>query len=81
MYKFEPQRIQLGISACLLGQQVRFDGGHKNSVYCQQELRQHFDFVPVCPEMAIGMGAPRKSIRQVRRGDEIRIQSVMPALM
>ncbi|WP_447018405.1 YbgA family protein [Shewanella algae] len=75
MYKFEPQRIQLGISACLLGQQVRFDGGHKNSVYCQQELRQHFDFVPVCPEMAIGMGAPRKSIRQVRRGDEFRIQS------
>ncbi|MBT1444434.1 DUF523 and DUF1722 domain-containing protein [Shewanella sp. JM162201] len=75
MHSFNPQRIQIGISSCLLGQQVRFDGGHKNSAYCQQELAPHFDFVPVCPEMAIGLGAPRKSIRQVRIDGEIRIRS------
>lgn len=75
MHKFTPDRIQIGISACLLGEQVRFDGGHKNSAYCQQELKPHFDFVPVCPEMAIGMGAPRKSIRQVRIEGEIRVRS------
>ncbi|MCL2917427.1 YbgA family protein [Shewanella litorisediminis] len=75
MHKFNPDRIQIGISACLLGEKVRFDGGHKNSAYCQQELKPHFDFVPVCPEMAIGMGAPRKSIRQVRIDGEIRVRS------
>lgn len=75
MHKFNPDRIQIGISACLLGEQVRFDGGHKNSAYCQQELKPHFDFVPVCPEMAIGLGAPRKSIRQVRIEGEIRVRS------
>ena len=75
MYKFNPQRIQIGISACLLGEQVRFDGGHKNSVYCKQEMAPLFDFVPVYPEMAIGMGAPRKSIRLVRDGDIILAQS------
>ena len=75
MNAFNPDKIQIGISACLLGQQVRFDGGHKNSAYCQQELKQHFEFVPVCPEMAIGLGAPRKSIRQVRIGNEIRVRS------
>ncbi|QSX34566.1 DUF1722 domain-containing protein [Shewanella avicenniae] len=76
MYKFEPQHIRLGVSSCLLGEKVRFDGGHKNSAYCQNELKAHFDFVPVCPEMAIGLGAPRKSIRLVREADkQIRVQS------
>lgn len=72
---FNPDRIQIGISACLLGQEVRFDGGHKASHYCQRELIDHFDFVPVCPEMAIGMGAPRKSIRLVKKDDVILVQS------
>lgn len=75
MYKFNPEKIQIGISACLLGEQVRFDGGHKNSSYCKQEIAPFFDYVPVCPEMAIGMGAPRKSIRLVRDGETILVQS------
>ena len=75
MYKFNPQRIQIGISACLLGEKVRFDGGHKNSTYCNQEIKQFFDYVPVCPEMAIGLGAPRKSIRLVRDGETVLVQS------
>lgn len=75
MYKFNPQRIQIGISACLLGEKVRFDGGHKNSSYCNQEIKDFFDYVPICPEMAIGLGAPRKSIRLVRDGETILVQS------
>ncbi|WP_394129640.1 YbgA family protein [Shewanella maritima] len=67
--------IQIGISSCLLGQQVRFDGGHKQSMYCKKEIAAHFEYVPVCPEMAIGMGAPRKSIRQIRDGETIYIRS------
>ncbi|MCH1929016.1 DUF523 and DUF1722 domain-containing protein [Shewanella sp. A25] len=75
MYKFEPQRIQIGISACLMGDKVRFDGGHKHSVYCTQELTPFFEFRPLCPEIAIGMSAPRKSIRLVREGESLWVQS------
>jgi uncharacterized protein YbgA (DUF1722 family)/uncharacterized protein YbbK (DUF523 family) len=72
---FNSHKIQIGISSCLLGQKVRFDGGHKNSYYCDVTLRDHVEFVPVCPEMAIGLGTPRKSIRQVRDGEIVLIQS------
>jgi uncharacterized protein YbgA (DUF1722 family)/uncharacterized protein YbbK (DUF523 family) len=72
---FNSDKIQIGISSCLLGQKVRFDGGHKNSYYCDVTLRDHVEFVPVCPEMAIGLGTPRKSIRQVRDGEIVLIQS------
>ncbi|WP_298771986.1 DUF523 and DUF1722 domain-containing protein [uncultured Shewanella sp.] len=72
---FNPEKIQIGISACLLGEKVRFDGGHKASQYCKKELKPHFDFVPVCPEMAIGMGAPRKSIRLIRDNENLYVRS------
>ena len=72
---FNPENIQIGISACLLGEKVRFDGGHKASKYCEKELKPHFDFVPICPEMAIGMGAPRKSIRLVRDNQHLYVRS------
>lgn len=75
MYKFDSQKIQIGISACLLGQQVRFDGGHKRSAYCDKELINFFEFRPVCPEMAIGMGSPRPSIRQIKYQGKISLQS------
>ncbi|NKF49835.1 DUF1722 domain-containing protein [Shewanella sp. WXL01] len=68
-------KINIGISSCLLGEKVRFDGGHKQSLYCKKEIAPFFDYVPVCPEMAIGMGAPRKSIRQVRDGDKLYVRS------
>ncbi|MGB0894680.1 MAG: YbgA family protein [Parashewanella sp.] len=75
MLTFNPDKIKIGISSCLLGQKVRFDGGHKNSSYCQNELLPLFEFLPICPEMAIGMGAPRKSIRLVKDGDTVLVQS------
>ncbi|WP_439841573.1 YbgA family protein [Aeromonas taiwanensis] len=68
-------KIKVGISACLLGQEVRFDGGHKRSSFCERDLGSHFDYHPVCPEMAIGLGAPRAAIRLVKRQGEIRAEA------
>ncbi len=56
---------KLGISACLLGAEVRFNGGHKESHLCTGALTEYFEFVPACPEVAIGMGIPREPIRLV----------------
>ncbi|MBZ9613577.1 YbgA family protein [Rheinheimera maricola] len=55
--------IKIGISACVLGDKVRYDGGHKASIFCVQQLAPLVQYVPVCPEMAIGMSAPRPAIR------------------
>lgn len=57
-----PDKLTLGVSACLLGQQVRFDGGHKHSKICTETLAKRFHFVSICPEAAIGLGVPRESI-------------------
>lgn len=66
--------IPVGISSCLLGEQVRFDGGHRRDEYCTGELSRWFSFVPVCPENAIGMGTPREAIQLRRRADgEVRL--------
>ncbi|MEE2755585.1 MAG: DUF523 and DUF1722 domain-containing protein [Myxococcota bacterium] len=65
----------LGISRCLLGDTVRFDGGHKRSRYAEQTLSQYFRWYPVCPEVESGMSSPRPSIRQVRDGGELRVVS------
>ncbi|CAM3868605.1 YbgA family protein [Rheinheimera salexigens] len=55
--------IKVGISACVLGDKVRFDGGHKASGFCTSVLSDHVDYIPVCPEVAIGMPIPRPAIR------------------
>lgn len=60
-----PGAIKIGISACLLGEPVRFNGGHKESRLCSETLARHFEYVPVCPEVAIGLGTPREPIRLV----------------
>jgi uncharacterized protein YbgA (DUF1722 family)/uncharacterized protein YbbK (DUF523 family) len=72
-----PNKIPVGISSCLLGENVRFDGGHKQHSYVQQTLGQYFDFRPFCPEVAIGMGVPRQPIRltRVSNGGEVRCVS------
>lgn len=57
--------IKVGISACLLGAPVRFNGGHKQSHLCKDVLSQYFSYVSVCPEQAIGLGTPREPIRLV----------------
>ena len=55
--------IKIGVSACLLGSKVRFDGGHKRSRFITDSLAEHFVFTAFCPEVAIGMGTPRQPIR------------------
>ena len=55
--------IRIGISACLLGQKVRYDGGHKHDRYLTDTLGDYFEWVPVCPEMELGLGIPRPTMR------------------
>ena len=57
------EKIKIGVSSCLLGEKVRYDGGHKHDRYITQTLGQYFDFVPVCPETECGMGVPREPMR------------------
>ncbi|MFH0788375.1 MAG: DUF523 domain-containing protein, partial [Pseudomonadota bacterium] len=56
-------KILLGISACLLGEKVRYDGGHKADRFIIETLGNHVDFVPVCPEVECGLGIPREAMR------------------
>ncbi|MCX2899918.1 YbgA family protein [Pseudomonas mandelii] len=65
---------KIAISACLMGAEVRFNGGHKESRLCSRTLTDYFEFVPVCPEVAIGLGIPRQPIRLV--GDPEHPQAV-----
>jgi len=66
--------IRVGISACLLGDAVRYDGGHKRDRFLVGTVAEFVTFVPVCPEVDIGMSIPREPIRLNRHGDEIRLE-------
>lgn len=55
--------IVVGVSACLLGEQVRYDGGHKHDHYITDTLGRFFRFVPVCPEVGCGLPVPREAMR------------------
>jgi uncharacterized protein YbbK (DUF523 family) len=57
------EKIKLGISACLLGEKVRYDGGHKLDSFLKDSLGKYVEYVPVCPEVECGLGIPRKSMR------------------
>ena len=57
------EKIRIGLSTCLLGENVRFDGGHKRDRFVTDTLGQFLEFVPVCPEMECGLGVPRESMR------------------
>ena len=56
------ESIRLGISACLLGENVRFDGGHKLDRYLRDTLGKFVEYIPVCPEAECGLGIPREAI-------------------
>jgi len=60
--KTNHEKICLGISTCLLGENVRFDGGHKHDSYLTETLGKFVEWVPVCPEVEIGLGTPRESL-------------------
>ncbi len=70
----EEHKIRLGISSCLLGHNVRFDGGHKMNRYLHDILAPYVEYVPVCPEVEIGLPIPRPTLRQVDAGNgEVRL--------
>lgn len=59
----QEDKIRLGVSACLLGEKVRYDGGHKQDRYLTDTLGQYVEYVPVCPEVECGLGIPREAMR------------------
>ncbi|WP_188152413.1 YbgA family protein [Teredinibacter waterburyi] len=61
--------IKVGVSSCLMGEAVRFDGGHKRQIFLERVLSQYFEFKTFCPEMSIGLGVPRQTIRIVNAGN------------
>jgi len=65
--------IHIGISSCLLGRKVRFDGGHKKDEFLVGTFSRWVRWVPVCPEVEVGMGTPRESIRLVDLGGATRL--------
>lgn len=65
--------IKLGISACLLGQKVRYDGGHKLDRFLTDTLGRYVEYVPVCPEAECGFGTPREAFRLVGDPDNPRL--------
>jgi uncharacterized protein YbgA (DUF1722 family)/uncharacterized protein YbbK (DUF523 family) len=66
------KKIPIGISSCLLGQNVRYDGGHRLDAYITGTLGEYFEFRPFCPEMGIGLGAPRPTLHLARINDDVR---------
>ncbi len=58
----DERRILVGVSTCLLGEEVRWDGGHKHDRYLTGILGAYFEFVPICPEYEVGMGIPREPV-------------------
>ena len=62
------ERPRVGVSSCLLGEEVRFNGGHKRYRFLTDELGPYVDWVPFCPEVSIGLGIPREAIRLTAAG-------------
>ena len=59
------ERLRIGVSACLLGREVRFDGQHKRDAFLVDALGPFVELVPVCPEVEAGMSIPREPVRLV----------------
>ncbi|GIU23674.1 hypothetical protein TUM4644_17440 [Shewanella colwelliana] len=67
------KKLKIGISACVMGEPVRYDRGHKKSNFCVEQLGEFAQFKPVCPEMAIGLPVPRPTIRQIIKDNIITV--------
>jgi uncharacterized protein YbbK (DUF523 family) len=69
----EATPLRIGVSACLLGQQVRYDGGHRRHDFVVEQLAKHAELIPVCPEVELGLGTPREKIQLVKLDPEVRL--------
>lgn len=67
------EKIRIGISSCLLGEKVRYDGGHQLDRYLRDTLGSYFEYVPVCPEVEMGLPTPRDTLRLVAGDDGPRL--------
>lgn len=74
------EKIRLGVSACLLGEKVRYDGGHKWDRFLTDTLAKYVDFVPVCPEVECGLPVPREAMRLVGDPKSPRLVTVRSGL-
>jgi uncharacterized protein YbbK (DUF523 family) len=72
--------MRVGISACLLGQEVRYDGGHKRDSLLMDVLGPRVEWVPVCPEVEMGLGTPREPLRLVRDGTTTRMITIQTSI-
>ena len=72
--------IRIGISSCLLGEPVRFDGGHKRDPFLTETFGAFVEWVPVCPEVECGFGTPRESMRLVHVDNGVRLLTVRAAV-
>ena len=70
------EKIRIGISACLLGQNVRYDGGHQHDRYITDTLGRWFEWVPVCPEVEYGLPVPREAMRLVGNPENPRLVTI-----
>jgi uncharacterized protein YbgA (DUF1722 family)/uncharacterized protein YbbK (DUF523 family) len=70
------EKIRIGVSTCLLGESVRYDGGHARDRYVTDTLGQYMEFMPVCPEMEAGLGLPREPIRLVGDPESPRVITI-----
>ncbi len=68
--------LRLGISRCLLGDEVRFDGGHKHDPFLTDILGRYIEWVPVCPEVEAGLGTPREAMRLVGNPQHPRLMTI-----
>jgi len=66
-------RIKLGISSCLLGEKVRYDGGHQRDRFLTDTLGQYIEWIPVCPEVECGLPIPREAMRLVGTPDSYQL--------
>ena len=68
--------LRLGISRCLLGDEVRFDGGHKRDNFLTDVFGPYVEWVPVCPEVEAGLGTPREAMRLVGNAQRPRLVTI-----
>jgi uncharacterized protein YbbK (DUF523 family) len=66
-------RPRLGVSACLLGDKMRYDGGHKYNTFLCETLGRFVEWIPVCPEIEVGMGVPPETVRLVGAASDPRM--------
>jgi uncharacterized protein YbgA (DUF1722 family)/uncharacterized protein YbbK (DUF523 family) len=70
------EKIRLGISSCLLGENVRYDGGHRHDHFLTDTLGQYVEYIPVCPEVGCGLPVPREAMRLEGDPDSPRLMTI-----